>query len=149
MVERELGRPSGAAWQWRIGRHHTAIRGIRRHAGSIDHASTMRRLIPMPQPLPLILLANGGVALLTSGATLVLLLIAPLGLAGVITCTMLVALLSFGAGVLKDLLFWRWLGLAGGISNVAGSRRAERFLDNRSQSLAGHQPERLPERSDR
>lgn len=149
MVVRKLGWPSRFAWQWRIGRHHTPSRAIRRHAGSIDHASTMRRLIPMPQPLPLILLANGGVALLTSGATLVLLLIAPLGLAGVITCTMLVALISFGAGVVKDLLLWRWLGLAGGGASVSGARWAERFVDNQSKSLHGLRPERLPERRQR
>lgn len=55
------------------------------------------------------LLANGCVALITSGGALVVLLIAPLGLAAVVTCTVLVALLSFTVGLVADLLLWHRL----------------------------------------
>lgn len=95
--------------------------------------------------MPLILLANGGVALLTSGTTLLLLLIAPLGLAAVLTCTVLVALLSFGAGVVKDLLLWRWLGRDGGVSPIAAMERAKSLMAGRGGNLARRRPERLPE----
>jgi len=59
-----------------------------------------------------ILLANAAVAVVTSGAALVVLLIAPLGIAAVLSCTGLVAALSFGLGILADL--WLWHGLGGG-----------------------------------
>lgn len=55
----------------------------------------------------LFLLVNGLVALLTAGATLVLLLIAPLGLATVLTCTVLVGLFTLAGGLAGDLLIWR------------------------------------------
>ena len=42
-----------------------------------------------------ILLVNAAVAVATSGAALVVLLIAPLGIAAVLSCTGLVAALSF------------------------------------------------------
>jgi hypothetical protein len=58
----------------------------------------------------LVLVVNGLVALLTAGATLVLLLIAPLGLATVLTCTLLVGLFTMAGGLAGDLLIWRWLG---------------------------------------
>jgi hypothetical protein len=63
----------------------------------------------LKRPLRLFLFANGCVALVTSSATLVLLLIAPLGLAAVLSCTGLVAVLSFVLGVVADL--WLWHGL--------------------------------------
>jgi hypothetical protein len=59
-----------------------------------------------------ILLVNAAVAVVTSGAALVVLLIAPLGIAAVLSCTGLVAALSFGLGILADL--WLWHGLGGG-----------------------------------
>ena len=59
-----------------------------------------------------ILLVNAAVAVATSGAALVVLLIAPLGIAAVLSCTGLVAALSFGLGILADL--WLWHGLGGG-----------------------------------
>jgi hypothetical protein len=59
-----------------------------------------------------ILLLNAGVSVITSGAVLVVLLIAPLGLAAVLSCTGLVAVLSFVLGVVADL--WLWDGLSGG-----------------------------------
>jgi hypothetical protein len=58
-----------------------------------------------------ILLVNAAVAVVTSGAALVVLLIAPLGIAAVLTCTGLVAALSFGLGIVADL--WLWHGLGG------------------------------------
>jgi hypothetical protein len=58
----------------------------------------------------LILLANSLVALLTSGVTLVLLLIAPLGLATVLTCTLLVGLFTLAGGLAGDLLIVRLVG---------------------------------------
>jgi len=59
-----------------------------------------------------ILLVNAAVAVVTSGAALVVLLIAPLGIAAVLSCTALVAALSFGLGIVADL--WLWHGLSGG-----------------------------------
>lgn len=64
---------------------------------------------PNPRDMRLVLLANGAVALAVSAITLVLLLIAPLGLAAVLTCTVLVALVSFAGGVVADLMLWRLL----------------------------------------
>jgi hypothetical protein len=61
------------------------------------------------QPIRWILLANAGVALITSSAALVLLLIAPLGIAAVLACTGSVAVLSFVVGVMADLVLWRGL----------------------------------------
>ncbi len=62
-----------------------------------------------PRTFRLMLLVNGCVALVTTGLTLVLLLIAPLGLAAVITITLLVATLTMGGGVAADLVLWRLL----------------------------------------
>ena len=59
-----------------------------------------------------ILLANAAVAVVTSGAALLVLLIAPLGIAAVLSCTGLVAAMSFGLGIVADL--WLWHGLGGG-----------------------------------
>lgn len=61
----------------------------------------------LPPAARLALLINGLLALLTSGISLVLLLIAPLGLATVITLTLLIGLCSFGGGLAGDaLLLW-------------------------------------------
>lgn len=64
---------------------------------------------PNPKDMRLVLLANGAVALAASAFTLVLLLIAPLGLAAVLTCTVLVALVTLAGGVMADLMLWRLL----------------------------------------
>ena len=71
------------------------------------------------RPLHLILLMNGCVALLTGGVALLVLLIAPLGLAAVITCTILVTALNFVGGVLADLVLWRLLPMGRGASPVS------------------------------
>jgi hypothetical protein len=76
---------------------------------SIQENGKMQSTRNLKQPLRLFLLANACVALVTSGATLVVLLIAPLGLAAVLGCTGLVAVLSFVLGVGADL--WLWHGL--------------------------------------
>ena len=58
-----------------------------------------------------VLVANGFVALLTSSGALVVLLVAPLGLAAVVTCTAIVGILSFSIGLAADL--WLLQHLAG------------------------------------
>jgi hypothetical protein len=78
--------------------------------------------------LRLIVVVNALTALLTAFGTLVLLLIAPLGLAAVLSCTLLVALLTFGAGIAGDLVIWRRSpssgfvsgGMAAGLNRAAG-----------------------------
>lgn len=61
----------------------------------------------LPPAARLALLINGVVALLTSGVSLVVLLIAPLGLATVTTLALLIGLCSFGGGLAGDaLLLW-------------------------------------------
>ena len=77
---------------------------------SIHQVDKMQNNRDLKQPLRLFLLANACVALATSGATLVVLLIAPLGLAAVVGCTALVAVLSFVLGVGADLWLWHGLG---------------------------------------
>jgi hypothetical protein len=77
---------------------------------SIQENGKMQSTRNLKQPLRLFLLANACVALVTSGATLVVLLIAPLGLAAVLGCTGLVAVLSFVLGVGADLWLWHGLG---------------------------------------
>lgn len=75
------------------------------------------------------LVANGCVALITSGGALVVLLIAPLGLAAVVTCTVLVALLSFTVGLVADVLLWQHLvkpGEATLLYRESGTLRAPR-----------------------
>jgi hypothetical protein len=88
--------------------------------------------------LPLILLVNGGVALLTSGVALLVLLIAPLGLTAVITCTALVAVLSFVSGVVADLALLRWL-LPATSGTGAGRSEGEQppMLEPRTARLPG------------
>jgi hypothetical protein len=77
---------------------------------SIPENGKMQSTRNLKQPLRLFLLANACVALVTSGATLLVLLIAPLGLAAVLSCTALVAVLSFVLGVGADLWLWHGLG---------------------------------------
>lgn len=75
--------------------------------------------------LRLILVVNALTALLTALGTLVVLLIAPLGLAAVLSCTLLVALLTFGAGIAGDLVIWRRSPSGGFVTEVAaGLNRA-------------------------
>jgi len=73
----------------------------------------------LKRQLRLLLFVNGCVALVTSGAALVVLLIAPLGLAAVLSCTGLVAVLSFVLGVVADL--WLWHGLTPRIKRRAAT----------------------------
>lgn len=91
-----------------------------------------------------LVLANACVALITSGGALVVLLIAPLGLAAVISCTVLVALLSFCAGLSADVVLWRLL-LAKG-SNAGPDEPAASILPDSRMPLLGRQHERLPQR---
>jgi hypothetical protein len=77
----------------------------------IQEACNVRNTGESNHTLRTILLLNAGVAVITSGAALVVLLIAPLGLAAVLSCTGLMAALSFGLGVGADL--WLWNGLGG------------------------------------
>jgi len=77
---------------------------------SIHQVDKMQSTRDLKKPLRLFLLANACVALVTSGATLLVLLIAPLGLAAVLGCTGLVAVLSFVLGVGADLWLWQGLG---------------------------------------
>ena len=76
----------------------------------IQEDGKMQRRRDLKQPHRLFLLANACVALVTSGATLLVLLVAPLGLAAVLSCTGLVAVLSFVLGVGADLWLWQGLG---------------------------------------
>lgn len=78
----------------------------RRDAACSDVSLRIRGVSAM---LRLLLLVNTLVALVTSGGALVVLLIAPLGLAAVVSCTLLVAALTFSAGLAADLLLWRRL----------------------------------------
>ncbi|MFM8525891.1 MAG: CRISPR-associated protein Csx18 [Cyanobacteriota bacterium] len=61
----------------------------------------------MDSKVRLSLLLNLLIAIINGSATLVVLLIAPLGLAGVVTCTVMVAVLSLITGLIGDLLLWR------------------------------------------
>jgi hypothetical protein len=95
--------------------------------------------------LKLIVVVNALVSLVTAGGTLVLLLIAPLGLAAVIGCTLLVAGLTFAAGVVADLVIWQRPGSA---------QRAARTALPGEERTAGRQllqgaTGRLPQRRSR
>lgn len=59
--------------------------------------------------LRLLLVVNGCVAGAAGATTLVLLLIAPLGLAAVLTLTVLVSLVCLAGGMAGDLVLWRLL----------------------------------------
>jgi hypothetical protein len=80
----------------------------------IDTACIMRTPGKTHPSLPVILLLNAGIAVITAGAALVVLLIAPLGMAAVLACSGSVAVLSFVLGVLADL--WLWHDLSFGRS---------------------------------
>ena len=90
-----------------------------------------------------LLLANGCVCLITSGGALVILLIAPLGLAAVIGCTVLVALLSFGAGLAADVVLLRLL-LASD-QGGRGDQHAE-IQPGGGSRISGREAQRLPQR---
>lgn len=84
----------------------------------------------LPPAARLALLINGVVALLTSGVSLVVLLIAPLGLATVITLTLLIGLCSFGGGLAGDaLLLW---ALPGSRNSDTQHQRPDRASARRS-----------------
>ena len=91
-----------------------------------------------------LVLTNACVALITSGGALVVLLIAPLGLAAVISCTVLVALLSFCAGLAADVVLWRLL-LARGSADDPDAPSAS-ILPVGRMPLLGRQQDRLPQR---
>jgi hypothetical protein len=95
------------------------------------------------------LVVNGGVALLSGGVTLVLLLIAPLGLATVITLTLLVTLICFVGGVAGDLLLWRWLLPEGASLSREGQRNEGRLVGGRSLPLGSPHTGRLRGRRER
>lgn len=92
-----------------------------------------------------LLLVNGCVALITSAGALVVLLIAPLGLAAVLSCTLLVALLSFAAGLLADVLLWRILGAPGALDAGAAGGGSTSLQAGRGRALQSGQAARLPE----
>lgn len=100
----------------------------------IEEACNMRNIGESSHSLRTILLLNAGVSVITSGAALVVLLIAPLGLAAVLSCTGLVAVLSFVLGVVADL--WLWHGLS-------GSRNRKGFPDS-TRSESRDEPRGLP-----
>ncbi len=105
----------------------------------------LRTTMASIRPLPMILLANGCVALVTSGAALLVLLIAPLGLTAVITCTALVAGLSFVGGVIADLVLWRLLPMGTGSSWPRTARWPSGGEGERSDATFGPgRPPRLP-----
>jgi hypothetical protein len=89
----------------------------------IQEVCNVRSTKKSNHPLRWILLANAGVALITSSAALVVLLIAPLGMAAVLTCTGLVAVLSFVLGVVADLVLWH--GLIPGRKGTTTSNSAD------------------------
>lgn len=104
--------------------HHPAASCFARGAigavvnGAMVVASEMAT--PMDSRLQLCVLLNLLLALVNGAATLVLLLIAPLGLAVVVTCTAIVTLLTFAGGLAGDLILWRWL-LPGAAAQGPGS----------------------------
>jgi hypothetical protein len=112
---------------------------------SIPENGKMQSTRNLKQPLRLFLLANACVALVTSGTTMLVLLIAPLGLAAVLSCTGLVAGLSFVLGVGADLWLWHGLGPStnrSGASAPSGWPRQE----GRMGLPAGTGPNDLPTR---
>ena len=104
----------------------------------------MRETMASHPTIRALLVANGCVALITSSAALVVLLIAPLGLAGVITCTLLVALLCFSAGLVADVVLWRLLQANGTGPGFDGPRGS--ILAGGRLPFLGRPKERLPQR---
>ena len=95
------------------------------------------------------LLVNSCVALATAAITLVLLLIAPLGLAAVLTITLLVALLTMLAGVVGDLVLWRLLLPTRPGAELGDGSGTGQLGRGRGVSLLGRGLGRLPERRQR
>lgn len=93
----------------------------------------------------LVLVVNGLVALLTTGATLVLLLIAPLGLATVLTCTLLVGLFTLAGGVAGDLLIWRLVGKGSHLVDGGGAPGPAGLTHVISTPLLNRRRRRLPQ----
>lgn len=104
---------------------------------------------PLHFLLKISVLLNLLVAMVNGAVTLVLLLIAPLGLATVVTCTVLVALVSFALGVVADVLLWRLLPAdqAGGRGCAATS--GQRMAGDRGRPAIGSGAVRLPQRRGR
>jgi hypothetical protein len=93
----------------------------------------------------LMLVVNGLVALLTAGATLVLLLIAPLGLATVLTCTLLVWLFTLTGGLAGDLLIWRLVGKGTYLADKGGAPGPAGLTHGRSTPQLNRSQKRLPQ----
>lgn len=91
-----------------------------------------------------ILLANGCVSIFTSAGALVVLLIAPLGLAAVLSCTLLVGLLSFSAGLTADVVLWRLFLAQGRGANLAD--QSDPIEPGGLRALIDRQIDRLPQR---
>lgn len=99
--------------------------------------------------LRIMLLVNGCVALATAAVTLLLLLIAPLGLAAVITITLLVALLTMLGGVLGDLVLWRLLLPSRPDRELGDGSSTGQLGAGTGGSLLGRGLGRLPDRRQR
>ncbi len=85
----------------------------------------------------LLLVVNGVVAAAAGSATLVLLLIAPLGLAAVLTLTLLVTLVCLAGGMAGDLVLWRLLRGGGQGESVSGSVTLGRVQPGEGRPLHG------------
>jgi len=99
--------------------------------------------------LKISVLLNLLLAMVNGAATLVLLLIAPLGLATVITCTVLVALISFALGVVADVLLWRLLPADQASGRGRSSATGQRLAGSPGQPALGTGAARLPRRRGR
>lgn len=93
----------------------------------------------------LVLVVNSLVALLTAGATLVLLLIAPLGLATVLTCTLLVGLFTLAGGLAGDLLIWRLVGRGAHLAHRGGATGPAGLTQVIATPLLNRSRRRLPQ----
>lgn len=85
----------------------------------------------LPSVPRLVVLVNACVALVISGVSLVLLLIAPLGLAAVISLTLWIAFCSLVGGLVGDLLLIRLLPERGGAARI----RSASVVRDASRSL--------------
>lgn len=88
------------------------------------------------------LLINGLVALVTTGVSLVVLLIAPLGLASVITLTALIGVCSFAGGMLGDVVLLWALPAARHSSSASQRRGSSERGGRRALSALGLPPRR-------
>jgi len=104
----------------------------------------MRRTMSSRRALRAMLVANGCVSILTSAGALVVLLIAPLGLAAVLSCTLLVGLLSFGIGLAADVVLWR-LWLAQGLGATL-TDQTDTIKPGGLRTFLRRQTDRLPQR---